>query len=329
MTDRILRAFFGLWAFAALASAQTKDAPRRMIADFEGPDGAKAAEAVHGSAAVVPAGTPNPTQCVRWTIPAGRSFASLYFRALPTDLTPYRTLRMSLRAQPASPGRMSVRFQTTTDDFLGTEIAELPTAWGPFEVDIAKLRTHGRFDPKKVTALAFVFFDAKAGDVLLDDVELVTAPGGWKFSDKELIADLFGKERASKAKAIETADFKIYTVAGIVDRDARADAFHLSPHVRRGRRLVVPRGRRRLHREPLPEEEHRYGVRAPRPIPAVHAAPRTRIGARADAGRERRRNRSEVEGVVQEAAAPTPREVTSSSSEARSCAQSECATANR
>jgi hypothetical protein len=214
---RVLAAFSSLLAVAALTSAPSyraagrdrpQDAATVPIADFEADDAASKVTSANGTIAVTTSAG-NKTKCLRWTIPSGNSFASIELRSVPADITPFRSLKFKARA--SSTFAISVRIETSTDNYLAGDKVSVPTSWQSFSLDLPAMRTRGQFDPKNVRSLTFVVFDAPSLTIELDDVELQRAAGGWRYTDKELLADLFGKERASKAMSIDTKHFRIFT----------------------------------------------------------------------------------------------------------------------
>ncbi|HYC78642.1 MAG TPA: hypothetical protein VEI02_13535 [Planctomycetota bacterium] len=210
----IVRLLFGAVAAASpLAGCVVAQIPAaRVVADFEGAAPPTTVEARYGALAVSAPGDPSPTRSLRWTLEGVASYAEIVFSDVPSDVTGFRVLTFGARLKGASPGPMSVRFETTREAYLGIQLETLPNAWRPVEVDLSKMEVVGAFDPRKVASLAFIFFNPKAAEIHLDDLTLAVRPqGGWRRTDAEILVDVFGKARAERAALVETANFKIYT----------------------------------------------------------------------------------------------------------------------
>ncbi|MCK6479339.1 MAG: hypothetical protein L6R43_04060 [Planctomycetes bacterium] len=148
---------------------------------------------------------------LRWTLDPAARLCYFVLSGLPPDVTGVRSVRFRVRSEGGPAPDVELRLMNTIQDFLGASIGEVGPEWRTVELDLPAMRGMGRFDPRRVAWVGFLTFAPRAAVLLVDDLQFVAKPGGWRRSEEEEIASAFGKERAKQVKRIETPRFDVYT----------------------------------------------------------------------------------------------------------------------
>jgi len=182
------------------------------VADFELPDVVDWLDHKGCDLSRVPAGKKKKSgNCLRWEIDGSVNPAGIYFFDVPLDITQYRSIRFRVRGEKPLGQPLAVKLQCGFDDALTTNVENIGKKWKEVEILIPEMRDQGFFLPRRLENFGIFMFRPKAAVVYLDDIRLVKGESGWRYSEKELKAVLFGKSRARKAKRITTPHFDLYT----------------------------------------------------------------------------------------------------------------------
>jgi hypothetical protein len=195
----------------AAAKGPSRKPVRVPVADFEEPGSEESVDAFRSEVERVPAGGRGKGSVLRWTVAGGGRSAFLALHGLPRDVRPFRALRFRIRADRPVAADLHVRLETTVDDLVGGRISGIGKEWRTEEILLPDLRRMGNFDPAWVRNASFIFFDPVDAVIQIDDVELETGSGGWQYTETEMVAHAFGKDRARKVRKIATEHFDVYT----------------------------------------------------------------------------------------------------------------------
>jgi hypothetical protein len=187
-------------------------APRRAaVADFEGSGSEDFADAWPPEVARVAAGGKEKGHVLAWTLRAAEKVSYLQVYGAPRDVREHRVLRFRVRADRPFAPELHVRVESGIQDVIYSVVQGIGPAWKSVELLLPEMRPLGAFDPRRVEDVSFTFFEGADGVIQLDDLEFETGPGGWQFTEPEMVARIFGEDRARKVKKIATKHFDIYT----------------------------------------------------------------------------------------------------------------------
>jgi hypothetical protein len=182
-----------------------------VVADFEAPESMDFVDARHGAAERVAAGGKDKGFVLSWTPQNVGKTSFVEIEGAPRDVRDCRTLRFRVRADRPVTQKLCVRIESSVDDVLDMEVNAVDKQWKSVEMRLPEMDPMGDFDPRRVRDVSFIFFEAPDAVLQIDDVEMETAPGGWKLTEPEMLAHTFGEARAKKVAKIPTKHFEIYT----------------------------------------------------------------------------------------------------------------------
>ncbi|MEN8148477.1 MAG: hypothetical protein ABFS86_01570 [Planctomycetota bacterium] len=187
-------------------------APSFRIADFDRRNALAHVSGTNSEIEVLPVkkGRRSRGQHLRWSVKKGSKRAGVTFVRIPSDLRDYRTLRFRARINRMPAGRLSVCFQCMKG-VLGRDLATITKRWQEFEVPLPHMASDEEFNVEAVAVCRFFYYGDAAFTLDLDDIELVKGAGGWKLTEDEQVAFVFGSSRAKKVRKIDTDHFFIWT----------------------------------------------------------------------------------------------------------------------
>jgi hypothetical protein len=191
--------------------AAAKGPRRRLVADFEGAGSGDWVDGFRCGAERVPAGGKEKGSVLAWTLRGGDGSAYLEVYGMPRDVRAFRTLRFRIRSAKDLGEPVHVRLESTIEDVIGAEVAVGGPAWRTVELPLPELRPLGEFDPRRVQRLSFTCFKPPEAVVEIDDIVLEEGPGGWRLTEKEMLARTFGEDRLRKVRKIPTKHFDVFT----------------------------------------------------------------------------------------------------------------------
>jgi hypothetical protein len=147
---------------------------------------------------------------LRWRVDKESDWPGVAFLRVPTDIRDYRTLRMRIRVNKMPSDGLTICFQCMKG-VLRREITAIPKRWKEVEIPLPEFVADEDFDPEKVRVCRLIYYGKEAFVLELDDVELVKGAGGWKMTEDEQVAFVFGRDRVRKVRQIETDHFLVWT----------------------------------------------------------------------------------------------------------------------
>lgn len=147
-------------------------------------------------------------------VAAGSAWARIYFRDVPTDVRPFTELEITLKGA-ASGALQEVQIQLADgqDRNALLKLAAPKTTWETRRVRLADAVVPPGFDPAAVKMLLFNWYKPLQGTLLVARVAFLRGEGGWRLSNDELVAKVFGEKRAKEAKLEATAHFDVWSDA--------------------------------------------------------------------------------------------------------------------
>lgn len=192
-------------------AADAKGKPvRRIVTDFEAEESIELVDPLHATIQRVPAGSNEKGFVLASTAEARGTQSNLRLFGVPSDVREYGTIRFRVRASKAVKEPLVVRLETGVDDYAEAKVPGVPTQWKTVALRLPEMVEFQEFDPRRVQALSFTFFEASDAIVQFDDVEFETSAGGWRSSEPELLSRVFGDARAKKVTKSETPHFVVY-----------------------------------------------------------------------------------------------------------------------
>ena len=188
-----------------------KDGKAHTVARFETPFTEETIEPGHADVALVEGGKKRKGKALRVVTEKDARWSRVRLFTLPADLRPMRTLRFWLRGDGHPEHELYVRLYDEHREMLEHVIDTPSSKWHEVRIRIAHMRADSAFEPTKLKMLAFVWFDPKTKhEIHLDDIELLEGEGGWRMSEKEMAAHVFGEKRMRKVKKKQTKHFTVW-----------------------------------------------------------------------------------------------------------------------
>jgi len=199
-----------------LAAAPPALAAPTVVADFESGDALRRVRSWKTSATRVP---DEPGHALRWRVrPTGETVA-LEIGGVPRDIRRVRRLRFRVRSEGSVRDELQVRFRAGRAA-LAAKLGPVGAEWRTVELLLPEMRViAGPFDPRRTESIRFVSFGARGFTLRVDDVALETGGGGWRWTEREILARVFGEERLAAVRTIETDHFRIHTDSAAAGRE--------------------------------------------------------------------------------------------------------------
>jgi hypothetical protein len=241
MGKRLPVCLCGLLLVLSVGFANAADDSVLLVSDFES---GKAMDSVRcASAPVTRVALPDGGHALCWDLPNDESTCGLSIGGTPRDVTGCRYLELRVRSEGVARDEVQVRLRSG-DAVLTHPLCELGAVWREARIPLPEMKElGGRFDPQAVDEVRVVVFGAKGSRVLLDDIRLVPAPGGWRWTLAERAERVFGEKRAREVRTIETEHFVLFTDSSAAGRKFPRALETIHAYVLEELGLAAPPGR--------------------------------------------------------------------------------------
>ena len=204
-------------ALAALLLALA--VPGRARAEDDGPfvvfdAGDAAATMPKGQGAAVARVDAEGKPAAQVDVAGGSAWARIYFRSVPTDVRTFSEIEITFRSATKAAGQdFQVQLADDQDRNALVKVTAPKSAWETRKVRLADAVVPPGFDPATVKMLLLNWYKPTGSSIQIARVAFLHGEGGWRMSDDELVAKVFGEKRAKAAKLEATEHFDVWSDA--------------------------------------------------------------------------------------------------------------------